>query len=54
MLRLLAAGHSNREIAEALVLAIGTVKWYISEIYSKLGVASRTQAIARAGELDIL
>jgi predicted ATPase/DNA-binding CsgD family transcriptional regulator len=54
VLRLLAAGRSNREIAHDLVLALGTVKWYISEIYSKLGVASRTQAIARAGELKLL
>ncbi len=54
VLRLLAVGRSNREIAQDLVLALGTVKWYISEIYSKLGVASRTQAIARAAELNLL
>ena len=54
VLRLLIVGRSNREIAETLVLAVGTVKWYVSEIYNKLGVSSRTQAIARAGELKLL
>jgi predicted ATPase/DNA-binding CsgD family transcriptional regulator len=54
ILRLAAEGYSNREIADTLVLATGTVKWYLSEIYSKLGVASRTQAIARARTLSLL
>ncbi|MEO8395458.1 MAG: response regulator transcription factor [Chloroflexota bacterium] len=54
ILRLIAEGRSNREIAEQLVLALGTVKWYISEIYGKLGVESRTQAIARARALNLL
>jgi ATP/maltotriose-dependent transcriptional regulator MalT len=54
ILRLLAEGLSNREIAEQLVLALGTVKWYVGEIYSKLHVASRTQAIARARGLKLL
>jgi DNA-binding CsgD family transcriptional regulator/tetratricopeptide (TPR) repeat protein len=54
VLGLVAEGLSNREIASRLVLALGTVKWYISEVYSKLGVTSRTQAIARARELQLL
>ncbi len=54
ILHLISTGLSNREIAERLVLALGTVKWYIGEIYSKLHVASRTQAIARARELKLL
>jgi predicted ATPase/DNA-binding NarL/FixJ family response regulator len=54
ILRLLADGLSNREIAEQLFLATGTVKWYLGEIYSKLYVTSRTQAIARARELNLL
>ena len=54
VLRLVADGRSNREIAGDLVLALGTVKWYISEIYSKLSVNSRTQAVARARELKLL
>jgi ATP/maltotriose-dependent transcriptional regulator MalT len=54
ILSLIAGGRSNREIADQLVLAMGTVKWYITEIYSKLGVSSRTQAIARAREVQLL
>jgi predicted ATPase/DNA-binding NarL/FixJ family response regulator len=54
ILRHTADGLSNKEIAETLFLATGTVKWYLSEIYSKLGVTSRTQAIARAKALDLL
>lgn len=54
VLRLVAAGRSNREIARDLVLALGTVKWYLSEVYSKLGVGSRTQAIAQARQFDLL
>ena len=54
ILRLVADGLSNREIAERLVLAVGTVKWYLNLINTKLGVSSRTQAVARARELGIL
>jgi predicted ATPase/DNA-binding NarL/FixJ family response regulator len=54
ILRHTADGLSNKEIAETLFLATGTVKWYLSEIYSKLGVTSRTQAIARAKALSLL
>ena len=48
ILRLVAAGLSNREAAAQLAMAVSTVKWYLQEIYTKLGVRSRTQAIARA------
>jgi NarL family two-component system response regulator LiaR len=44
VLRLLAGGRSNRQIAAALFLTEGTVKGYVSVILSKLGVADRTQA----------
>jgi non-specific serine/threonine protein kinase len=54
ILRLIAEGLSNREIAQELVLALGTVKWYNKQIYSKLGVHSRTQAVARAREVGLL
>ena len=54
VLRLLAAGLSNREIAEQLFLAVGTVKKYTSNIYGKLGVHSRTMAAAKVRELDLL
>jgi DNA-binding CsgD family transcriptional regulator len=54
VLKLLIEGRSNREIAKEMVFALGTVKWYISQIYGKLNVESRTQAIARARELNLL
>ncbi|MBN1218228.1 MAG: AAA family ATPase [Anaerolineae bacterium] len=54
VLGLIAAGLSNQHIAQELVLTIGTVKWHLSNIYSKLGVNSRTQAVARARELRLL
>jgi predicted ATPase/DNA-binding CsgD family transcriptional regulator len=54
ILRLLAEGMSDREIADRLVMTINTVKWYNRQIYSILGVGSRTQAIARARELQLL
>jgi len=54
VLRLVAAGKSNPEIAAELVLAVGTVKAHTSSIYGKLGVRSRTQAVARARELKLI
>jgi len=54
ILHLIAAGCRNREIAERLSLAPSTVKWYCRHMYQKLDVLSRTQAIARARELNLL
>lgn len=54
VLRWIAAGLSNREIAEELVIALGTAKKHVSNLYGKLGVHSRTQAVARARELGLL
>lgn len=54
VLRLIVAGCTNREIADRLVIAVSTVKWYINAIYGKLHVESRTKAIARARELNIV
>ncbi len=54
VLRLIAAGCSNQEIADRLVIALSTVKWYINAIYGKLQAESRTKAIARARELNIV
>jgi DNA-binding NarL/FixJ family response regulator len=48
ILRLLAGGYSNGEIAEALQIALGTVKNHISSILSKLGVRDRTRAVLQA------
>jgi DNA-binding CsgD family transcriptional regulator len=54
ILQLLATGASNREIAAALLLSTGTVRWYLSQIYGKLGVKRRTQAIVQAQALRLL
>jgi LuxR family maltose regulon positive regulatory protein len=54
VLRLIAAGLSNQEIADELVVALSTVKWHINNLYGKLGVSSRTQAVARAHEWHLL
>ncbi len=54
ILCLLAEGLSDREIAEKLVLAQGTVKWYNKQLYSKLGVHSRSQAVAMSREMGLL
>lgn len=54
MLRLLAEGLTNRQIADRLTAVIGTVKAHSSNIYGKLGVSSRTQAVARAKELNVI
>jgi ATP/maltotriose-dependent transcriptional regulator MalT len=54
VLRLIAAGHSNREIADELFLSVKTVQSYNQQIYGKLGVGSRTQAVARARDLGLI
>jgi ATP/maltotriose-dependent transcriptional regulator MalT len=54
VLQLLAKGHSNAEIASNLFLSISTVKTHISNLYFKMGVKSRTQAIAKAKQLKII
>ena len=46
--------RSDREIAEALVLSLNTVKWYARQIYGKLGVKNRRAAVSRAQELGLL
>jgi len=54
VLRLVAEGMSNGEIAQRLVVSVGTVKTHVHNIIAKLGVRSRTQAVARARELALL
>lgn len=54
ILRLLASGFTNREVAEALFLAEGTVKNHISTVLAKLGVKDRTRAVLRALHLGLL
>ncbi len=53
-LKLMAAGLSNREIAEELYLSVNTIKVYTSRIYGKLGVNGRAEAINTAHELGLL
>ncbi len=54
VLQLIAAGLSNREIAEELVVAVSTVKTHIRNIYGKLDVSSRTQALVKARALRLI
>ena len=54
VLRLIASGSTNQQIADALVISPGTAKWYTSQIYRKLEVKSRTQAIVHARELGLI
>ena len=54
VLRLLMAGASNGEMAHRLVLSVETVKKHVANLYGKLGVHSRAQAIGRARALDLL
>jgi DNA-binding NarL/FixJ family response regulator len=54
ILRLLATGATNREIAAQLVLAEGTVKNHVTNILNKMGVSDRTRAALRARELGLL
>lgn len=54
VLEYLAAGYSNRDMAQILFVSEGTIKTHIKSIYSKMDVHSRTQAAARARALGIL
>jgi LuxR family maltose regulon positive regulatory protein len=54
ILRLLDDGLSNHEISRKLFIGVGTVKWYLTNLYDKLDVANRTQAVGRARELGIV
>ncbi len=51
--RLLTAGHSNRDLARTLGMAPDTVKWHLKNIFGKLGVANRTQAVLRLQEIGL-
>jgi DNA-binding NarL/FixJ family response regulator len=53
-LSLMARGYNNREIADALVIAEGTVKNYVSSILAKMGVRDRTRAVLKALEAGLL
>lgn len=54
ILRLIAAGYSNKEIADAMFKSTGTIKNQVSSVMAKLGVRDRTRAVLKALELGIL
>jgi len=54
VLRLMTGGYSNKEIADSLHMAEGTVKNHVSNILSKLGVRDRTRAVLKAFELNLI
>jgi predicted ATPase/DNA-binding CsgD family transcriptional regulator len=54
ILQLVADGMSNREIAEKLTLSPTTVKWYVKQIFNKLGANRRTQMVKMASELHLM
>lgn len=54
VLHLLAEGYSNQQMAEKLVLGEGTIKFHVHQILGKLQVKSRTQAIIRARDLELI
>jgi DNA-binding NarL/FixJ family response regulator len=54
VLRLVAAGLSNRAIAESLAITERTVKFHVTALFNKLGADNRAQAVALAGRRGIL
>jgi LuxR family maltose regulon positive regulatory protein len=54
ILALIVGGKTNQQIADQLVITLGTVKWHVHNILQKLGVNNRTQATIRAQELGLL
>lgn len=54
VLRCMVDGHNNNEIAETLVVSLGTVKFHISNIFHKLGVDSRVEAVKLAIEQKLV
>ena len=53
VLRLLADGQTNREIAQTLCVSVNTVKTHLKNIYGKLGVSNRREAVAQAKDLGL-
>jgi LuxR family maltose regulon positive regulatory protein len=54
LLALIEAGLSNQQLADRLSLSVATVKWHLYNLYTKLGVSSRSAALARARALNLL
>jgi LuxR family maltose regulon positive regulatory protein len=54
VLRWISQGYSNQEIARRMVISISTVKTHVNNVFGKMGVKSRTEAVARAREIKLL
>ena len=54
VLRLIAGGASNAQIADGLAVSVGTARWHVGNVLAKLGVRSRTQALVRAQQLGLV
>jgi len=54
VLHLMALGRTNQEIAQQLIVALGTIKAHTASIYRKLDVTNRTEAVARARQFGLL
>jgi LuxR family maltose regulon positive regulatory protein len=54
ILRLLAAGHTSQEIAQAMIVTVNTVKNHLEKVYGKLAVNNRRAALAQAPVLSLL
>ena len=54
LLRLIEVGLSNQQLADRLNVSVATVKWHLYNLYTKLGVSSRSAALARARSLNLL
>jgi ATP/maltotriose-dependent transcriptional regulator MalT len=54
VLRLMAQGASNAEIAAGLTVSLGTAKWHVGHVLAKLGATSRTQALVRAQRVGLV
>ena len=54
ILKWVATGQPNQEIADELGIALGTVKWHLSNIYGKLSARNRIQALSSARQLKLL
>lgn len=54
ILTLIATGMSNQQVADKLYITVGTTKWHLNQIYSRLQVRNRTEAVARARQLQYI
>lgn len=54
ILSLIATGMSNQQVADKLYITVGTTKWHLNQIYGRLQVRNRTEAVARARELQFI